>query len=315
MGNQLTNTILMVAPTDFEFNEQTAQDNEFQHKPEFTTKLELQKQVRSEFDNAVSMLRHAGVQVLVLEKPPGLPQMPDAVFPNNWFATDEEGRIYLFPMFTENRRAEKLQLDAVVHLLKLSGFDISEYVDMSTNVSEGFLEGTGSMIFDRVKSRIYASRSVRTDEDRIQEFLEKSAFQEAIVFDAISSSGQPFYHTNVVMSIGDGFSVATIDAVPDGPEKHQLVYYLGQSRDLIEISKVQAEQYFCGNILQLSTQLGNSVIVMSTSAYEGFTEDQLDELSEFGTLLPISIPTIEKVGGGSARCMMAEIFLPRMKNA
>lgn len=313
MRQQLTNTILMVAPTDFSFNEQTAQDNEFQHKPDNMTADELKLLVRNEFDNAVAALRLAGVNVLVLEKPPGLPQMPDAVFPNNWFATDEEGRVYVFPMCTENRRAETMQLEAALHILKLSGFIVNEVVDLTKNGVEGFLEGTGSMIFDRQMGRVYASRSVRTDEEKLQEFLDQSGFEKAIVFDAISSNGMPFYHTNVVMSIGDGFTVITLDSVPEGPDKEKLIDNLSMHRDVVEISKVQAEQYFCGNILQLATGANTSVIVMSTSAYDGFTDDQLDELSDFGTLLPISIPTIEKVGGGSARCMMAEIFLPRIE--
>jgi hypothetical protein len=261
----------------------------------------------------VADLRSAGVNVLVLEKPPGLPQLPDAVFPNNWFATDEEGRVYIFPMCTKNRRAETMQLEAALHILKLSGFKVNEVVDLTKSGGEGFLEGTGSMIFDRPQGKIYASRSVRTDEEKLQEFLSISGFEKAIVFDAISSNGMPFYHTNVVMSIGDGFSVISLDAVPEGSEKEKLIDNLSIHRDVVEISKVQAEQYFCGNILQLATGTNSSVIVMSTSAYDGFTDDQLDELSDFGTLLPISIPTIEKVGGGSARCMMAEIFLPRIE--
>ncbi len=314
MRNQLTNTILMVAPTDFAFNEQTAQDNEFQHKPDEFSSLELKEKVRQEFNGAVAVLRQAGVHVLVLEKPPGLPEMPDAVFPNNWFATDEEGRVFLFPMFTENRRAEVMQINAVKHLLQLGGFIVNEVVDLSNQSDSTYLEGTGSMILDRPNQMVYASRSVRTDEDKLELFLHKSAFESAVIFDAISSTGSPFYHTNVVLSIGAGFAVATLEAIPDGPEKQQFINKLSKNKDVIQISKVQAEQYFCGNILQLSTGNNSNVIVMSESAHEGFTDDQLDELSDFGTLLPISIPTIEKVGGGSARCMMAEIFLPRIKN-
>lgn len=306
--NQLTSTILMVRPTDFVFNEQTAVDNEFQHqlKGENATEKAL-----SEFEKAVETLQASGVEVLVVEKDPGLPAMPDAVFPNNWFGTDDEGSVHIFPMKTENRKAETLQIDRVLTLLENAGFEVDSEIDWEEIVGKGVvLEGTGSLILDRVNRVVYAALSERTNKEAVLKFAKKMRM-EPVLFHTQSSVGAAYYHTNVVMSIGAKVAVVCLECIPDEKERQAVKDKLSTHHALVEISREQLEKGFCGNLLQVKDQMERPISVLSSTAYDSLTARQKEELGAFGKLLPISIPTIEYVGGGSIRCMMAEIFCPR----
>lgn len=305
---QLTNTILMVRPTDFVFNEQTAVDNEFQHNLAGENATENAMQ---EFDHAVDSLRKAGVEVLVVEKDPNLPQMPDAVFPNNWFGTDSEGNVHVFPMKTQNRRAETRQLDQVMRLLEGAGFEVEREIHWSNVLGkEAVLEGTGSLILDRVNRVVYAAISERTQEAAALQFASKMNM-EPVLFHTQSAVGKEYYHTNVVMSIGEKMAVVCLECVPDVKERTILKEKLSRFHTLLEITRDQLEQAFCGNMLQVRGGDGVPVMVMSSTAFNGLTPGQVAEMEKFGKLLSIHIPTIEYVGGGSIRCMMAEVFCPR----
>lgn len=310
MPAQLTNTVLMVRPVDFGFNEQTAFDNAFQNQLDLSAH-ELKAQVLEEFDQAVATLIQAGIRVLVLEKPDGLPKMPDAVFPNNWFSTRHDGTVVLYPMAAENRRAERLQYPAVEQVLLRKGYTINAVTSIGPlhSTPKTYLEGTGSLIIDHVFERVYASLSPRTDQAQVERFAALFGY-EAVTFDAFDAAGQPFYHTNVVLSIGDGFSVICSEAIP-AEQRAQVLGKLSQGREVIELSFQQTQASFCANILHLSGAEGEPTkIVMSETAWQGFGHGHRARLEAYGQLVPISIQTIEKVGGGSARCMLAEIFLP-----
>lgn len=307
-AKQTTNAILMVRPTDFGFNPETALDNEFQHRDKQFNK----GAVLSEFEIAVALLRAEGITVLVLEKTPGSATTPDAVFPNNWFATNAAGVVTLFPMFAPNRRAEKAQYQAVESLLFDNGFQITNIVNIGAyNEDALFLEGTGSLIIDHPNQVVYAALSVRTDQAQLENYFNLFQYQTLVTFHTASTTGKAFYHTNVVMSLGDGFAVICPEAIPDLGERFQVLKSIQSSRTLIELSLAQTEQHFCANILAFSKPDGSQLIVMSETAKAGFTSEQLGILSGFGQILALPIATIEHIGGGSARCMMAEIFLPR----
>lgn len=308
---QLTSTVLMVRPVDFAFNEQTASDNEFQHTP--SAQIDVNATALKEFADSVELLRAAGVKVLVLEKnETATTKTPDAVFPNNWISTEENGSVVLYPMYAPNRQAEALRWPDVEKLFIDNGLAVKNAIYLGgTHHKRSVLEGTGSMILDRVNKVVYASRSVRTQEDQLQNFVETLGYQQSVVFDAVSSNGKDFYHTNVVMSLGDKFSVICTDCVAKPEEKKAVLAALASRGEVIEITWEQTEKSFCGNILQLATADGGSVIVMSASALAGFTEAQRQTMSKYGKLLALPINTIEYVGGGSARCMIAEVFLPQ----
>ena len=305
---QATNTILMIRPADFEFNAETAADNEFQNRPEG---ISVRETALEEFRKAVELLRSEGIEVLVLEKDSSLPSMPDAVFPNNWFATDSDGGIHLFPMKTPNRQAEVLQKDAVLGLLESAGFRCGAEKDWRNNLGEGaVLEGTGSLIIDRVNKRFFAAVSERTQEAACIKYAEESGFTP-VLFHTRSSGGWAYYHTNVVMSIGPEIIVACLECIPDSSERERVKSEILRYHRLIEISIEQLEKGFCGNLLQVFNDRGEVLTVLSGTAYAALNEEQRNVLSESGRLVKVPIPLIEQVGGGSIRCMMAEIFCPR----
>ncbi|SFC97356.1 hypothetical protein SAMN05421780_11537 [Flexibacter flexilis DSM 6793] len=300
----------MVRPVDFAFNEQTATDNEFQHNPEQQNVNEL---ALNEFEKAVQLLTQAGVKVLVLGKniEPHAAKTPDAVFPNNWISTESTGAVVIYPMYAPNRRAEALRWPDVENLFAKNNLSVNGLLYLGgTNTSRPILEGTGSMVIDRINKVVYASRSIRTEEVQVNNFVKMLGYEKAVVFDAISSTGKEFYHTNVVMSIGDKFAVICAEAIPE-KERASVLTELAKHREVIDISLEQTEKSFCGNIIQLATNNGGSVVVMSESALNGFSAEQKQQMEKYGKLLALPIPTIEYVGGGSARCMIAEVFLPQ----
>jgi len=305
----------MVTPSDFCFNEQTAVDNEFQKKPE-TTQEEVRKKAIEEFNNVVDALRKHGVEVLVLDpcevkgEDNQVIHTPDAVFPNNWCSTDRTGRVITWPMKSMNRKAERKRLNQVLELFKNNGFDAKEVYEIDKDDKSGkALEGTGSIVFDHINKIAYAALSERTNLELLQDYAKKVNYQ-VVAFNTKSSKGVEYYHTNVMMSVGDKFAVVCTECI-EGDDAKKVVELLKKDREVIEITRKQVEEFFCGNILQTASKTEKSVIAMSENAYKGFTKEQLAIMEKYGKIVAVPVPTIESVGGGSVRCMMAEVFLPR----
>ncbi|SLM27629.1 conserved hypothetical protein [Desulfamplus magnetovallimortis] len=308
-----TDTVLMVRPYDFGFNEETGIDNEFQQPP-LESEIEINKKANIEFDNMVNCLRAEGVTVLILEKPEkAYIKTPDAIFPNNWFSTEHDGTMLTYPMAAVNRRQERRPLD-VEKLLNKNGYKVRNVINVGCiDENERFLEGTGSMVIDHSGEIVYAARSKRCHEDQFDNFIRLRFYEEGILFNTKSSKGTPIYHTNVMMSIGEKFSVVCLDCIYDPVEQKRVRSSLERFFDVIPISMEQMEKYFCGNILQVNSVKGDPLIVMSKRAFSGFSEEQLTKLRQYGKIIPVDLTTIESVGGGSARCMMAEIFSEKTK--
>lgn len=307
---RLADTILMVRPFDFDFNEETGRDNEFQNRP-LADLNNVNAQAMSEFENMVARLRAEGVRVLVLEKSTAQwLKTPDAVFPNNWFSTEHDGTIVAYPMLAENRRAER-RFEDVEKLLEDNGFYIRNLINVGRfTEKEYILEGTGSMVIDHGNEVVYAAESQRCHPRQFRNFVNLRGYREGVLFKTASSNGLPVYHTNVMMSIGEAFAVICSESIVDPIQRRLVCDKLAQTHELIDISLYQMERHFCGNILQLRSGLGQNLIVMSQNAFDGFTDLQKTRLEQHGKLVPVKIDTIETVGGGSARCMMAEIFSP-----
>lgn len=294
-------TILMVRPASFGYNEQTAINNSFQHNihPD-----DLVAKALTEFDSMVSAIRSAGIEVIVIDDT-AEPVKPDAVFPNNWFCTFPGGLVATFPMYAPNRRMERRKdiLDNLVH-----NFKVTELEDWSSHEAHGmFLEGTGSMVIDHSGKIIYACLSERTNALLLYQFGEKSGY-EVISFSAKDKNGLPIYHTNVMMCLGNGFCIVCDEIIDAGD--------IGSLRDSMNktgtrMISIRYDQMlnFSGNMLQLQNNKGEHFLVMSQSAFDCLEEDQITALQKYTRLLPVNISTIETIGGGSARCMMAEIFL------
>ncbi len=306
--SRTTDTILMVRPHDFGFNEETGQDNEFQQRLSMSAQ-EINQKVNAEFQAMVDCLRAEGVTVLILEKPDKkYPSTPDAIFPNNWFSTEHDGTLITYPMAAMNRRSERRPED-VEKLLKANGYKIRNVLHVGElDETERFLEGTGSMIIDHRAEKVYAARSQRCHEDQFDNFIRLRFFEQGLMFNTKSSTGNPIYHTNVMMSLGDKYVVICLDCIDDKKEREQVTTSLEDEFEVIEISMDQMENHFCGNILQVNSAGGRPLIVMSQKAHAGFSPNQIQRLEVYGKILPMDLTTIETIGGGSARCMMAEIF-------
>jgi hypothetical protein len=308
------NTVLMLRPIDFEFNEQTAGDNEFQHK--ILEDTVTQKAIR-EFDTFVEKLKAKGVNILVHDKTE-YPELvknktPDSCFPNNWISTDTNGLIVLYPMYAPNRRLEKLALPAIEKLFVDNGYQVKGHYYIGTMCkSDVYLEGTGSMIIDRQNRTIYAAKSLRTDGELFQEYCDTIGYK-AVAFDTESTNGKPYYHTNMIMCIGDGFILIASEGIKSSERAGVMDIINKSGKELIEVSREQAEKGCCGNILQVKSASDPSkkFIVMSERAFKGFTEEQKKKLEKHGEILHSNIDTIEEIGGGSARCMMCEVFLQK----
>ncbi len=306
--SRTTDTVLMVRPYDFGFNEETGLDNEFQNRPTGSEE-EINLKANREFQGMVDRLRAEGITVLILEKPEtAYERTPDAIFPNNWISTEHDGTLLTYPMAAMNRRRERRPED-VEKLLKANGYKIRNVINVgSLDETEHFLEGTGSMVIDHRAEVVYAARSNRCDVNQFDNFIRLRFYERGILFDTLSSKGTPIYHTNVMMSIGDLYAVVCLDCISDAEQREQVLASLSASFEVVEISMEQMERHFCGNILQVNSAGGRPFIVMSETAYKGFSSGQKSRLEKYGTLLPMDLTTIESIGGGSARCMMAEIF-------
>ena len=299
---QTTNELLMIRPVDFKFNEQTAGNNKFQQASE---EEDVQALALKEFDNFVSLLREKGVNVTVIDDT-AEPETPDSIFPNNWVSFHENGQVFLYPMFSENRRRERRD-DIIESLGK--NFAISGITDLSAHEQKGvYLEGTGSMVLDRENKIAYACLSVRTDQKVLEDFCAQSGYQ-AIPFQAVDAEGFPIYHTNVMMCIGSGFAVICLDAIPDEKERTTVIENLSSSgHEIVEISYDQMNR-FAGNMLQVQNNNGDLLLIMSEQAYLSLNASQIERLEKYSQIIHSPIYTIEKNGGGSARCMLAEIHL------
>ena len=299
----------MIRPASFGFNEETAGTNVFQRRIEGVSRDELQERAVSEFDALVDEIRRAGVEVIVVEDLPE-PQTPDAVFPNNWISFHEDGTVILYPMYASSRRLERRS--DVLEILKTDhGFRVTRVVDLTHHEQqERFLEGTGSIVFDHVERCGYANLSARTNPEILQEVTRMLGY-DRVLFNASNEAGNAVYHTNVVMSIGRGFVVIAAEAIRDIVERKTVLENLGATgRRMVLIDCEQMER-FAGNVLEVETGEGDNVLVMSAVAYDAFLPDQIETLEECARIVTAPIATIETVGGGSVRCMIAEVRLPR----
>jgi len=305
--NQLTSTIVMVSPDQFGFNPETAKTNVFQNRP--NDEKQTRDRALEEFKTMVKTLQANNIVVNVLNSRSDV-ITPDAVFPNNWFSSHEEGIVVLYPLLAKNRRLER-QEDKLYTVLGLHGIAHPTVIDFTHKENEGLiLEGTGSLVLDRVHRIAYAMGSPRTTKKLFNDWCNTMRY-EGIFFHAYDINNLPIYHTNVVMSVGEEFAVLCAEAIRDKSECSRIQTRLEKSGKLI-ISLTPAQICaFCGNILQVKSTAGVKKIVMSKNAYEGFSKSQKKILSRFGELVVVDISTIEKVGGGSARCMMAELWVTR----
>jgi len=303
--------VVMVRPKDFGFNEETAADNEFQTRPAVDSE-EINRRANLEFQEMVDRLRAEGVEVLLLESDPTRKvKLPDAVFPNNWFSTTHDGTLIIYPMMAVNRRAER-RVEDLKRLLQESGRRVENVLYIGReDENEFFLEGTGALVIDHRTQTVYAARSLRCHPLQLENFVRLRSLHKAFLFDAVGSSGRPLYHTNMMMSLGEQFTVICTESIVDPAQRRQVLESLRRSFEIIEVSREQMEKHFCGNILQLRDGASRPLIVMSARAEQGFTARQRQRLAEHGRIVSVNLETIETVGGGSARCMLAEVFLPR----
>lgn len=304
---QTTSNILMIRPSNFGFNEETAANNSFQTKAKVLTPDQVKKRAIEEFDNFVAKMRKEGINVIVIEDT-NEPVKPDAVFPNNWVTFHQDGVVITYPMFSEKRRNERRE--DVLEKLK-EQFQIENTFRLEKFEAENkFLEGTGSMILDRVNKICYACTSPRTDEKLLDIFCEMGHYQKA-AFQSVDANGEDIYHTNVMMALGEDFVVIGLSTIKNEEQKTMLLdLFAKTNKTVIDISFEQILS-FAGNMLQVQNEKGETYLVMSQQAFESLTDKQIKEIKMRTKILYSPIEAIETLGGGSARCMMAEVFLPK----
>lgn len=308
MQSQATSRILMIRPVNFGFNTETAESNAFQDiKLAAQTKGVAQSDARREFDEMVRQLQAVGVDVTVYEDTPD-PYTPDSVFPNNWVSFHASGTVVLYPMQADNRRLERRQ-NIIDDLAKK--YHVARVIDLTHFEQEGkFLEGTGSLVLDRMNRVAFASLSPRTDPDVLAEFSRQTGYR-TVSFRAADASGKAIYHTNVLMCITDTLAIVCLAAISDPDERLMVRQELERlNKRIVDISLDQMA-HFAGNMLMILNRKGQKLLVMSTRAFTSLTPKQIDILDDYATLLHFDLPMIEGNGGGSARCMMAEVHLPR----
>lgn len=311
MDMQITNTILMIRPASFRNNEQTGMNNYFQSDLGLSPES-ISEKARAEFDVFVIKLEEAGIRVIVVEDTED-PDTPDALFPNNWISFHSSGTTILYPMFAPNRRQER-RLD-ILDRLEEEGFLIEIVLDYSSAEEDGiFLEGTGSIVLDREHRKAYCALSARADEELFIEFCEDMEYTP-VIFTALQSvEGErlPIYHTNVMMCVADRFAIICIDSIDDKKERKNVLDHLTKDgKEIIAITEDQMHA-FAGNMLQLIGKNDQPVLVMSSSAFHSLSKEQIERIERYGPIIHSPLPTIETCGGASARCMMAEVFLPKL---
>ncbi len=307
---QTTNSILMIRPVNFRMNEETAVNNYFQEDLDLRNS-EINAKAQEEFDDFVNKLKSVGVHVIVINDIQEQ-DTPDSIFPNNWVSFHENGNVGLYPMFAENRRRERRE-DILVRLEE-EGFQIEQVYDYTSAEDEDvFLEGTGSLLLDRINSKAYCALSPRADEELFIEFCEDFEYFPVIFTANQTVNGErlPIYHTNVMMCLAEKFAVICLDTIDDKKERKNVIKHLkADGKEIIAISEAQMHQ-FAGNMLQVRGHGDQRYLVMSKAAHDSLTEAQIAQIENYCPILSSSLETIETCGGGSARCMMAEIFLPR----
>lgn len=308
---QTASTVLMIRPVRFGFNEETALTNSFQSAiPQLATN-QIQDIALLEFDNFVEQLQQHGVEVLVVNDTP-YPHTPDSIFPNNWLSTHQNGTVVTYPMKTPNRRAERRE-DIIAALSDNFGLTVNKREHFEEYETLGqILEGTGSLVLDRVHRIAYASVSERTNPDLVLKWVQRMNYQTAVLFSAYDTKGL-IYHTNVVMCVGEGFAVLGSHAIANTRERLLVMQQLENTgHEIIEVTNEQLLQNFAGNMLQLRNKQGERILVLSQQAYDSLDYRQIKSLQRHNDLLlPIPIHIIETIGGGSVRCMLCEVFLKK----
>ncbi|MGB5318432.1 citrulline utilization hydrolase CtlX [Eudoraea sp.] len=307
---QITNTILMIRPVAFRMNEQTAVNNYFMEDLAMKNQA-INQAAQKEFDSFVEVLRSHNIEVIVIED--NLKNdTPDSIFPNNWISFHANGTVVLYPMFAENRRKERRE--DILDTLENRGFHIEQIVDYTSAEKEGiFLEGTGSILMDRFNEKVYCALSARAHEELVIEFCEDFECTPVIfsAYQTVEDKRLPIYHTNVMMCLGENYAVICLDSIDDKKEKKNVLNHLKKDgKEIITITEEQMH-HFAGNMLQVADSNEQRYLVMSSAAYNSLTAEQLSTLEKYNPILHSSLDTIETCGGGSARCMMAEVFLPR----
>lgn len=300
---QNTSYIMMIRPAKFGFNAETAVNNHFQQS---SLDSQVAEKALAEFDQFVTLLRANGINITVVQDSP-LPYTPDSIFPNNWISFHSDGTIVLYPMFAKNRRLERKP--AVLEQVSQK-FLIQQTIDFTQQEERGlYLEGTGSMVLDRDHHLAYACLSERTHENLLEQFCTELGY-ESVVFSALDMQGAPIYHTNVMMCVADRYVVICLDAIATDLEREMLQTQIQATGKTIIPISLEQMNHFAGNMLQVKNQENEKFLIMSSQAFHSLNEEQVLQLETFNQILHAPIPTIESNGGGSARCMMAEVFLP-----
>ena len=300
----------MIRPVQFRMNEQTAVNNYFMEDIDLQNNT-INLKARQEFDTFVHVLRAKGIEIIVIEDT-SVPDTPDSIFPNNWISFHSNGTVVIYPMFAENRRKERR--DDILDILEANGFLIENVMDYTSAEKEGlFLEGTGSILMDRVNQKVYCALSDRAHEELVIEFCEDFDCTPVIFTANQSVNGErlPIYHTNVMMCMGEAYAVICLDAIDDKKERKNVVDHLKQDgKEIISITEEQMH-HFAGNMLQVAGASDERYLIMSSAAYNSLRPDQIGVLEKYNPIVHSALDTIETCGGGSARCMMAEVFLPK----
>lgn len=308
--NQTTNTILMIRPVAFRMNEQTAVNNYYQKVLDNLSPKDANKKAQEEFDTFVEKLRAVGVNVIVVDDT-HIPDTPDSIFPNNWISFHQSGDVVLYPMFAKNRREERRE--DILDIIEERGFVIENITDYTlAEEANMFLEGTGSIILDRANNKAYCALSPRAEEELFIEFCEDQDLAPLIfhAYQTINGERKLIYHTNVMMCIGEHFAVICADAIDEKAERKLILDSLkSDGKEIITITEDQVNN-FAGNMLEVKGTANKSYLVMSKAAYECLTPAQIAAIEKHSEILYSSLDVIEACGGGSARCMMAEVFLP-----
>jgi hypothetical protein len=307
--SQLANTVLMVRPARFESNPETAPSNRFQGKTTQTTD-EQQRLALQQFEGLASALRANGVGVVVVDDTHE-PHTPDSIFPNNWVSFHADGRVVLYPMEAENRRTER-RMDVIEYLDSELGYQVSEIVDLSGHEIAGhFLEGTGSMVLDRVNRVAYACLSSRTHLDVLGDFAQRMDY-DVVAFDAVDRDGVPIYHTNVLMNVGEEIAVVCDVAISREEQRRAVLERLESTGHTVIRLDFDQLDAFAGNMLEMRGNEGERIVAMSQRAFDSLRADQVELLEQNGRILTAAIDDIEESAGGSVRCMLAEVHLPRV---
>ncbi|MDQ3394030.1 MAG: arginine deiminase-related protein [Bacteroidota bacterium] len=309
--NQAPDTVMMIRPVLFGFNEQTASTNSFQQKDAHISQ-EVQENALKEFNGFVARLRDENIEVVVFDDTLE-PHKPDSIFPNNWISFHHDGTVVLYPMHAANRRFER-RGEFLISLQKDHNFDLKQILDFSKHEDNNqFLEGTGSIVFDYINKIAYANQSPRTDIELLEQLTEAIDYS-LVKFNALDKNENSIYHTNVVMCIGEKFAVICTSCIPTEEEKNLVLDSLqATGHEIIDISYVQLVQ-FAGNMMEVKNKDGKSYVAMSSRAFNSLSTEQRMKIEKYANPLPIDIGTIEKYGGGSVRCMLAGIFLPKLKS-